>query len=149
MRSILVVGAAGVFGSRLVEQLLAMVDADLVLAGRDPSRAAQLVAKLRSAGRSARFEPLDRLKPDAERLKVLAPRVVIDAAGPFQDSSLALAEACIAAGVHYIDLADARDFVARIPTLDEVARASGVAVVSGASSTPALSHAGRRPELRH
>ena len=46
--------------------------------------------------------------------------------------------ACIAAGAHYLDLADARDFVTRITKLDAAARAAGVVVISGASSLPAL-----------
>lgn len=45
------------------------------------------------------------------------------------------------AGIHYIDLADARDFVGAIRCLDERAKAVGVTVISGASSVPALSGA--------
>ena len=45
------------------------------------------------------------------------------------------------AGVHYVDLADARGFVAGIGALDEEARQAGVLVVSGASTVPALSAA--------
>ena len=56
--------------------------------------------------------------------------------------------ACIAAGAHYLDLADARDFVARIGTLDAAARAAGVAIISGASSVPALVGRGRAPPRR-
>ena len=52
-----------------------------------------------------------------------------------------LIEACIAAGVNYIDIADARDFVAQVPVLDARAKTAGVFVISGASTTPALSHA--------
>ena len=48
---------------------------------------------------------------------------------------------CIAAGVHYIDLADARSFVAGIGGLDEEAKRADVLVVSGASTVPALSAA--------
>ncbi len=43
--------------------------------------------------------------------------------------------------MHYVDLADARDFVAGFAALDAEARAAGVVALSGASSTPALSHA--------
>ncbi|WP_411032982.1 DUF4166 domain-containing protein [Shinella sp. BYT-45] len=52
-----------------------------------------------------------------------------------------MAEACIACGVHYVDLSDARDFVCGIGRLDAAARAAGVVVVSGGSSVPALSGA--------
>ena len=61
--------------------------------------------------------------------------------GRFRAARCDLAEAAIEAGIHYIDLADARDFVARIPALDARAKAANVAVLTGASSTPALSNA--------
>jgi hypothetical protein len=138
---IMVVGAAGVFGSRLVEQLVAAGFSDLILAGREMARAQALLASLRGRGLAPRFQVFDRRWPDAAVLRALAPNVLIDAAGPFQGSDFALPESCIAAGVHYIDLADARDFVARIVTLDDKARAASVVVIAGASSTPALSHA--------
>ena len=140
MKSIMIVGASGVFGSRLVEQLAAG-SYDLILAGRDARKAADLMATLRARNTPVRFEIFDRTKPDTVRLRALGPLVIVDAAGPFQNSSLALAEAAIAAGIHYVDLADARDFVARIHELSDGARAAGVTVISGASSTPALSHA--------
>jgi hypothetical protein len=43
--------------------------------------------------------------------------------------------------VHYIDLADGRDFVTGIAALNAEAAAAGVTVISGASSVPALSSA--------
>lgn len=52
-----------------------------------------------------------------------------------------MARACISAGAHYVDLADATEFVARIDALDTAARERGVLVVSGASSVPGLSSA--------
>ncbi len=64
-----------------------------------------------------------------------------DASGPFQTSDYALPRAAIGAGLHYVDLADARAFVGGSRVLDAEARAANVAVLAGASSTPALSHA--------
>ncbi len=64
---------------------------------------------------------------------------VVDAAGPFQGGSLNFAKAAIEAGCHYVDLADARDFVSKFTQLHDLAGARGVVAVSGASSTPALS----------
>jgi saccharopine dehydrogenase-like NADP-dependent oxidoreductase len=139
--TIMVVGATGVFGSRLVAQLALCGVKTLVLAGRNPAKAEGLLADLTRQGVTARFVVFDRERPDYAVLKTLGDGVVVDAAGPFQNSTFALAEAAIAAGVNYIDLADARDFVARIPELDQKAKVAGVAVISGASSTPALSHA--------
>ncbi|HEY0234219.1 MAG TPA: DUF4166 domain-containing protein, partial [Afipia sp.] len=86
----------------------------------------------------------DRHRPND--LAGLAPWLVIDAAGPFQDSGYELALAAIDGGAHHIDFADARTFVAGFPTsLDQKARARGVLAVTGASSTPALSHAALTP----
>ncbi|HEX5238712.1 MAG TPA: hypothetical protein VFW39_09650, partial [Sphingomicrobium sp.] len=47
----------------------------------------------------------------------------------------------IAAGAHYLDLADARSFVATIGELDQTAKRAGVAVIAGASSVPCLTAA--------
>ena len=88
-----------------------------------------------------RFVPANRNRVTEEDLKKLDIATVVDASGPFQGSPLHLAEAAIEAGIHYIDLADARDFAARIPALDARAKAAKVAVLTGASSTPALSNA--------
>ncbi|HWA51325.1 MAG TPA: DUF4166 domain-containing protein, partial [Dongiaceae bacterium] len=68
-------------------------------------------------------------------------QVIVDAAGPYQALDYRLAEACIAHGIHYIDLADSHRFVADIGALDAPAKAKGVAVISGASTVPALSGA--------
>ena len=69
------------------------------------------------------------------------PTLLINASGPYQRQDYRLARACIAAGVHYVDLADARGFVAGIGALDAEAKQAGVLVVSGASTVPALSAA--------
>ena len=142
----MIVGATGVFGSRLVEQLAVLGGVDLILAGRDAGKADVMLADLRVRNIAARFEAFDRNHPSTEKLKALAPRVIVDAAGPFQRSSLALAEAAIAASVHYIDLSDARDFVARIVSLDGAARKAGVAVISGPGGYGGFVVVPRQPE---
>ena len=84
---------------------------------------------------------LDARLVTAADLKASGAFVVVDTAGPFQDRGYRLAEAAIEAGMHYIDLADGRTFVAGFGSLDASARAAGVMAVTGASSTPALSNA--------
>jgi hypothetical protein len=134
---ILLVGGAGVFGSRLAQGLLATTDAHLIIAGRNLARAE---ATRRKLGAHEAVQ-LDRTTATAANLAALAPSLVIDAAGPFQGADLAFARACIAAGVDYIDLADARDFVAAFPSLDAEAVAKNVRAITGVSSTPAITHA--------
>lgn len=133
---LLIIGATGVFGSRLVERLAMEPGFDLVLAARDRTKLAALAAR---SAPDAVIRPLDRALLTADDLAGVD--IVIDAAGPFQDSHKRVIEAAIAARVHYVDLADGRDFVTGIGQHDAQAKAAGIAVISGASSIPALSHA--------
>jgi len=143
MTRILVVGGAGVFGSRLVEGLAATTGAEIIVAGRDAARGAAAVTAIRTRHPAARIEALTLDARTVTPAALLSTRaaIVVDAAGPFQGAAPVLAQTAIAAGIHYIDLADARDFVADFPALDAAARAAGVVAITGASSTPALSHA--------
>ena len=141
-RTVLVVGATGAFGERLAEGLIRS-GIGVIGAARNTAR---LDALARRLGPRFAVEPLDRSNIDAACLQELRGRwpglfAVADASGPFQTSDYALPRAAIGAGLHYVDLADARAFVRNSRALDEEARAANVAVLAGASSTPALSHA--------
>lgn len=134
---VLLVGATGAFGRRLALLLAAMPGIELVLLARREAPLRALAAEL---GTSLQVAVFDRERP--EGLAAHRPWAVVDAAGPFQRSDLRLARAAIACGAHYVDIADARDFVAAFPgALEAEARAAGVLAVTGASSTPALSNA--------
>lgn len=132
---VLLIGATGVFGSRLAKRAADEPGLALTLAARNRGRLDALTARL--GGLPVRA--LDRDRMTAADLTGFD--VVVDAAGPFQALAPTVIEAAIAAGVHYVDLADGRDFVARIGAHDAAARAAGVSVTSGASSIPGLSHA--------
>jgi hypothetical protein len=86
---------------------------------------------------------LDLSAPDfPAALKRLAPDLVIHCAGPFQSQDYRVALAALAAGAHYLDLADGREFVARFAhNVHASAQAAGRLALSGASSVPALSSA--------
>lgn len=139
---VVVIGGYGFFGRRLVERLARHPDLHVLVAGRSQARAGELVHELEDAQASLGAVALDGHSPGlASRLRTLAPQVVIDASGPFQGADYAVPLACIAAGVHYIDLADGRQYVSGIGSLDAAARQAGVCVTSGASTVPALSGA--------
>ena len=78
---------------------------------------------------------------DALRRAIDGSFLVIHAAGPFQGVDYYVAEECLKAGAHYLDLADAREFVVGIGRLDEDARRRGLMVAAGVSSTPAITSA--------
>ncbi|MGA0545315.1 DUF4166 domain-containing protein [Brevundimonas sp. VNH65] len=133
MTTVLLIGAAGVFGSRLAEGLAA-ANFEVICAGRDLVRAEAVAAGLRASDGRARAVALDARRATTQALAATGARIVVDAAGPFQGAEPVVARAAVAAGLNYVDLADARDFVA-------AARAAGVVALTGASSTPALSNA--------
>ena len=142
---VLVVGATGAFGERLAAGL-ARSGFALILAARGGARLAALRERLAPAGADVATLAIDQADLDAARLAALKGDhpglfAIADAAGPFQGRSPSLPRAAIAAGLHCVDLADARDYVLGIRALDASAREAGVAILSGASSTPALSHA--------
>ncbi|MBD1548663.1 SDR family oxidoreductase [Roseibium aggregatum] len=136
MKSVLVLGGYGGFGKRLSTRL-ARDGWHVLVAGRNGDKPEAFAATLPNA----RGLVADRNGDLSPVLKQCCPDLVIDAAGPFQGSGYAVAEACIAHGVHYIDLADARDFVCGIGALKDAATRAGVTVIAGGSSVPALSGA--------
>ena len=82
--------------------------------------------------------PLDITREFAGALTDVAPAVIVNATGPFQRQDYGVARAAIAAGAHYVDIADGRDFVAGFGALDAAARDAGVTAIAGASSVPGL-----------
>ncbi len=134
----MILGASGVFGSRLARLLAREPDVDLILAGRTAEKLAALAADFETRPEIA---VLDRETISAADLSACRCDCVIDSAGPFQDRASSVIEAALGAGVHYLDLADGRDFVRDFPKHDARARAAHVALITGASSVPALSHA--------
>lgn len=142
MARILIIGGYGAFGSRIAERLSLAEGLEIVIAGRSRERAERKAALLRSGARSkVTASQADGSRLTEADLMALGTRIVINASGPYQGQDYALARAAMEAGSHYIDLADARGFVAGIAALDAAARERGVLVVSGASSVPGLSSA--------
>jgi hypothetical protein len=143
---VLILGGYGVFGGRLVRLLQDLTDLELVVGGRSLARAQAFCqgfcAEYRGA---ARVVPLGLDRADiAEALRDERPDLVVDASGPFQDYGAEpynVIEACIAAGVDYLDFADGADFVFGVARFDERAKAAGVVVLSGVSSFPVLTAA--------
>lgn len=139
---VMIIGGYGVFGGRLA-QLLSDVEAlELIICGRNLTRATEFCTRYQG---SARVKPLQVDRNDIEpSLAAERPDLVVDASGPFQaygDSCYKLVQACITAKINYLDFADAADFVFGISQFDKDAKAAGVYVLSGVSSFPVLTAA--------
>jgi hypothetical protein len=138
----IVLGGYGAFGRRVAERLARVPGIEVIVAGRTLAQAEACAGALGTAAR-AKVIPacLDGGMISPADLRHGQPTVLINATGPYQSHDYRLAQACIAAGVHYLDLADARAFVEGIGTLDAEAKRAGVLAVSGASTVPAVSAA--------
>lgn len=139
---ILILGGYGVFGGRLAELLSDIAEIELLICGRNLSRAQAFCATYKG---KARVRPLALDRADiAEALDIEAPDLVVDASGPFQDygtDQYRVIAACIAARIDYLDFADAADFVFGVSQFDVEAEAAGIFVLSGVSSFPVLTAA--------
>jgi hypothetical protein len=135
---VLILGGYGNFGKRIAG-LLTRKGIAVTVAGRNGAKAAQL-AKTLPPG-LADCSIFDAKSDLPRQIEILKPRVVINTCGPFQNADYGIARTCIASGVHYVDLADGRDFVTGITELDADAKKRNLAVISGASTVPALSAA--------
>ena len=115
---ILILGATGVFGQHATREL---AQHDLILGSR----------KL-----------FDLHDPAALEQHARGCFAVLCTAGPFQRLPRTLPHAAVAAGAHWIDIADPAGWILPLLAdreLDATARAKGVAVMTGQSSTPSLS----------
>jgi hypothetical protein len=136
--SVLVLGGYGNFGKRIAAGLVKH-DVPVIIAGRSLDKTEAEVRALDSPlAKPAAFDARQHL---GSQLSALRPSVVVNTVGPFQTSDYSVARTCIEHGVHYVDLADGRDFVTGIVTLNEQAKRAGVSVIAGASTVPGLSSA--------
>ena len=140
LRRVVLIGAAGVFGSRIAHRLSGDPRFELILAGRRRAALDTLADSLNGANACVAVLDID-ATDFPHTLARLHPQLVIHTAGPFQERDYRVAEACIDCGSDYVDLADGRSFVLGIRCLHARAMRAGRLIVSGASSVPALSSA--------
>jgi hypothetical protein len=140
VKRVLIVGGYGNFGSYIARALASDPNITVLIGGRSQEKTDAFAAGLQAINPTEGCA-LD-ISGDIEaRLRVLGPDIVIHTTGPFQLQGHRVARAAIATGAHYLDLADAREFVATIGELDMAAKQAGVAVITGASSVPCLTAA--------
>lgn len=140
---VLILGGYGTFGGRLCQLLADEPRLSLLVAGRSIARATSFCGQL--PGRARRYPVcFDREGDVLTALRGLAPDLVVDASGPFQeygDEPYRVVAACVSLGISYLDLADGADFVEGVREFDAAARERGIFVLSGVSSFPVLTAA--------
>lgn len=140
MTRVLILGGTGNFGGYIARSLAEDPNIALLIGSRSAERADKFARSL-DAVQPAEGHAIDIYADIESAIRRISADIVIHTIGPFQRQDYRVARAAIAAGAHYLDLADARKFVATIGELDSSARQAGVAVISGASSVPCLTAA--------
>ena len=103
MTRVLIIGGYGNFGRFISTRLAREPNLDIIIAGRNSMKAKTLADTLK-----AEALRLDISDSFLSQLKEINADIVIHTSGPFQAQGYQVAEACIACGAHYIDLADAQ-----------------------------------------
>lgn len=143
-KRILILGGYGNFGRPLCETLAKNPAFTVIVAGRSLEKAQSLADEIKLNNPLANIEACqtDWGSPDfSYQLEGASPNIVVLAAGPFQDNDYTVPQTCIDLKIHYLDLADVRDYVTQIIELDAQAKLNEVIVISGASLVPGLSSA--------
>lgn len=140
---ILILGGYGNFGRKIAQRLVRDAEIELIIAGRNLHKARSFSEQLEKiSGRTVHALLLDTNSHDFQQMLVASgAQLLIHTSGPFQSQNYQIAETCINNRIHYIDLADGRNFVTNFIQLDDLAKNKGVLAVSGASSVPGLSSA--------
>jgi hypothetical protein len=122
---IVLFGGYGTFGAHAA-RTLAAAGLPVRIVGRDAARA-DVVADVND--------------PASIWSALSGARVAVNCAGPFSTMTLTLPEACLSAGVHYVDIADDRGWTARLRARDGEFRDRGLTAAIGCSSLPGISGA--------
>ena len=125
MGNFLVYGATG-FTGRLIAEHAVERGLNPVLAGRNAAKLRPLADRLRLQHRA--FD-LQRRKAVVDGLAGMT--AVLHAAGPFSATSAPMAEACLAAGVHYCDITGEIDVFESLVARNAQAKAAGVMLMPG------------------
>ncbi|WP_338468463.1 saccharopine dehydrogenase NADP-binding domain-containing protein [Novosphingobium sp. ZN18A2] len=129
---VLLYGATGFTARKILAQIAGTMP--LVIGGRDADRVMAVADEFGLPWRA--FD----LSDHAAIVDALdGAQVVLNAAGPYLDTAARLADACIAAGCDYIDLAGEWPVFAELLTRDEAARNAGVMILPGMGLTIAAS----------
>ncbi len=125
MKSFMIYGASGYTGE-LIAHKCKELGLPAILAGRNADKVRPLAEKLDLPFRIFDLEDSSRIESSIKDCFA-----VLHCAGPFIHTAEPMARACIASGVHYLDITGEIPVFQKIHTLDEEAKSAGVALMPG------------------
>jgi short subunit dehydrogenase-like uncharacterized protein len=150
MKKMMIYGAAGYTG-RMAATNVKNAGVEIVVAGREQDKA-KFIALAAELGVEYRLFAADDLPAAQAALDSIG--VLLNCAGPFMRTAEPLMKACIAAGVHYLDIAAELDSYQIAEKLDKAAAEAGVMLLPGSGGSVAMlgslaAHAMKRVEKPH
>lgn len=138
MAQVLVLGGRGHIGHRVVTDLLAHTQAQLIITGRTPEPNVILT----NHEEELRIKYLELDLADRQRVykAIAAVDLVIHCAGPFRWRDTHVLETCIELGVNYLDVSDDRVFTQKALTYHSAAQNAGVTAVINTGVFPGISN---------
>jgi short subunit dehydrogenase-like uncharacterized protein len=132
MKKLMIYGATGYTG-RMATTYAKEAGLEFIIAGRDSIPLAELATTLKL---DSRLFALDNNEVIVKALHDVA--VLLNCAGPFHRTAKPLMRACIAGGVHYLDIAAELDSYRLAEELDAQARSAGVMLLPGSGGSVAM-----------
>jgi saccharopine dehydrogenase-like NADP-dependent oxidoreductase len=140
--AILIVGGYGAVGQVIASQLAQRHRHQLIIAGRNETRAASLAAEL---GPHVRWRVLDVAKPiDYDQALANVRWVIMCLDLP----QIEFVRQCFQRGIHYVDISAEYPILSAISGLDEIAKQQGTTAVLSVGLVPGLSNLLARHSLR-
>jgi short subunit dehydrogenase-like uncharacterized protein len=125
MSNFMIYGATGYTGS-LIAREAARREVHPILAGRSAEKVAGLAGEL---GLDHRAFSLDTAGGVVDAIRGV--HTLLNCAGPFSRTARPMADACLRAGVHYLDITGEADVFEALAARDAEARAAGVVLLPG------------------
>lgn len=136
-RRVVVLGGYGEFSRRVATDIAALPAAECILGLPPDAHATAFASRI-----GVPFMVLDPNEPATLNRLLDGTFAVVNVHGPFATRAhLLVAERCAALGVHYVDPAESREYIAEFARLAREAREHDALLVTGAGATPAVTSA--------
>jgi saccharopine dehydrogenase-like NADP-dependent oxidoreductase len=136
-RRIVILGGYGEFSHRVAAGVAALPEAECVLGLPPGAQATSFASRI-----GVPFMVLDPNEPSSLYRLLEGTFAVVNVHGPFATREhLTVAARCAALGVHYVDPADSREYLAAFARLAREAREHNALLVTGAGAAPAVTTA--------
>ena len=136
---VLILGGQGRIGSCVARDLLAYTQANLAIAGRHRRLSDPLASH--GFGRSrSQFLAVDLDDQETLHKAIQSADLVIHCAGPFKYRDGRVLQHCLETGTNYLDVSDSREFVQKLLSQRDRAKAAGITAIVSSGVFPGISN---------